>query len=85
MTLAVLERHQHPQSTALRDGPVFVPTVRAGVQLEWHRQGVDIEVEVSPDGLVSWCADDRRTGEKFEATLVGQEETIRAWLRRASD
>ena len=66
-------------------GPVLVPTVRGGVQLEWHRQGVDIEVEVSPGGSVSWCADDRRTGEEFEAVLAGQEEAIRTWLRRASD
>ena len=66
-------------------GPDLVPTARGGVQLEWHRQGVDIEVEVSPDGVVSWCADDRQTGEEFEATLAGQEETIRTWLRRASD
>lgn len=49
--------------------PVLVPTVRGGVQLEWHRQGVDVEVEISPDGSVSWCADDRRTGEEFEAAL----------------
>ena len=66
-------------------GPVLVPTVRGGVQLEWHRRGVDIEVEVSPDGSVSWCADDRRTGEELEAVLAGQEEAIRTWLRRASD
>lgn len=65
--------------------PALVPTVRGGVQLEWHRQGVDIEVEVSPDGSVTWSADDRRTGEEFDAVLVGQEEAIRTWLRRASD
>ncbi len=65
--------------------PVLVPTVRGGVQLEWHRQGVDVEVEIGPDGSVWWCADDRRTGEEFEAALAGQEETIRTWLRRASD
>ena len=66
-------------------GPVLVPTVRGGVQLEWHRGGVDIEVDVGPDGSVSWCVDDRRTGEDFEAPLAGHEETIRTWLRRASD
>ena len=65
-------------------GPVLVPTVRGGVQLEWHRQGVDIEVEVGPDGSVSWCAEDRRTGEESEAALTGQEESVRTWLRRAS-
>ena len=66
-------------------GPALVPTVRGGVQLEWHRRGVDIEVEISPDGSVSWCADNRRTGDEFEAALAGHEETIRTWLRRASD
>ena len=65
--------------------PVLVPTVRGGVQLEWHRRRVDIEVEVCPDGSVSWCADDPRTGEELETALAGQEETIRTWLRRASD
>ena len=64
--------------------PALVPTVRGGTQLEWHRRGVDIEVEVGPDGLVSWCAEDQRTAEEVEAALAGHEETIRAWLRRAS-
>ncbi len=66
-------------------GPVLVPTVRGGLQLEWHRRGVDIEVEVDPDGSVSWSAEDRRSGEEVEAALAGHEEAVRAWLRRASD
>ena len=66
-------------------GPVLVPTVRGGLQLEWHRREVDIEVEVSPGGSVSWCAEDRQTGEEFEAALAGHEDAIRTWLERASD
>ena len=66
-------------------GPVLVPTVRGGLQLEWHRRGVDIEVEVNPDGSVSWCAEDRQTGEEFETNLAGHEEAVRTWLRRVSD
>ena len=66
-------------------GPVLVPTVRGGLQLEWHRRAVDIEVEVGPDGSVSWCAEDRRSGQEDEAVLTGHEGTVRAWLRRASD
>ena len=66
-------------------GPVLVPTVRGGLQLEWHRRGVDVEVEVGPDGSVSWCAEDRRSGQDVEAVLSGHEETVRTWLRRASD
>ena len=64
--------------------PMLVPTVRGGLQLEWHRREVDIEVEVSPDGSVSWCAEDRRTGEEFEAILAGHEATIRKWLKHTS-
>ena len=66
-------------------GPALVPTVRGGLQIEWHRGGVDIEVEISHEGSVSWCAEDRRTGEEFEANLAGHEEQVRTWLRRASD
>lgn len=66
-------------------GPTLVPTVRGGLQIEWHRRGVNIEVEVDPDGSVSWCAEDRETGEESEGALAGHEELIRTWLRRASD
>ena len=66
-------------------GPAVVPTVRGGLQLEWHRQGVDIEVEVGPEGSVSWCAEDRETGVEFEANLAGHEEAVRQWLKRTSD
>ena len=88
VSVAAFEQATEFLTTYLVEGvadPVLVPTVRGGVQLEWHRQGVDVEVEISPDGSVSWCADDRRTGEEFETALAGQEETIRTWLRRASD
>ena len=88
VSVAAFEQATEFLTTYLVEGvadPVVVPTVRGGVQLEWHRHGVDVEVEISPDGSVSWCADDRRTGEESEAALAGQEETIRTWLRRASD
>ncbi|NUN51598.1 MAG: hypothetical protein HUU06_02270 [Planctomycetaceae bacterium] len=32
--------------------PFVVPTSRGGVQLEWHEQGVDLEIEIRPDGKV---------------------------------
>lgn len=31
--------------------PAVVPTVPGGIQLEWHRQGVDLEIEFKQDGL----------------------------------
>ena len=29
--------------------PAVVPTVKGGVQLEWHANGLDLEIEISPD------------------------------------
>jgi hypothetical protein len=51
--------------------PSVVPTVRGGVQLEWHRGGIDLEIEVlSPSQIrVSW--EDARTGQMTEQTLAG--------------
>lgn len=66
------------------DCPVVVPTVRGGLQLEWHNNGVDVEVEVAPDGLVSCFAEDRRSEEPVEVGLAGNEGRIRRWLKRAS-
>ena len=66
------------------DGPVVVPTVRGGLQLEWHNNGVDVEVEVAPDGHVSCLAEDRLSEEPVEVSLAGNEGRIRRWLKRAS-
>ena len=30
--------------------PAVVPTYEGGVQVEWHRNGVDLEIEINPDG-----------------------------------
>jgi len=44
----------------------FVPTVRGGVQMEWHTGGIDLEIEVEPSGAASVFFGDRRTGEEWE-------------------
>lgn len=66
------------------DCPVVVPTVRGGLQLEWHNNGVDVEVEVGSDGHVSCLAEDRSSEEPVEVGLAGNEEWIGRWLKRAS-
>jgi hypothetical protein len=50
--------------------PTVVPTVRGGVQLEWHRNGADLEIEVvAPrEFVVSFEAGD--TGEGWEKSLT---------------
>lgn len=34
--------------------PAIVPAWNGGVQAEWHRNGVDLEIEANPDGLVEF-------------------------------
>ena len=46
--------------------PTIVPVADGGVQLEWHRAGVSIEVEVGPEG--------------HAAVLVDQSGSITEWL-----
>ena len=64
--------------------PSVVPTVGGGLQLEWHLRGVDIEIEFGSDGCASWYAEDRATGEASEGPVLGHEDTVRQWLKRAS-
>jgi hypothetical protein len=33
--------------------PQIVPTTGGGIQLEWHCEGLDIELEISPDGSMN--------------------------------
>ena len=66
------------------DHPAVVPTVRGGLQLEWHDNGLDVEVEIAPDGPVSLFVEDTVTGETSEMNLNGNEERMRQLLMRAS-
>ena len=63
--------------------PAVVPTVRGGLQLEWHRQGVDLEIEFEPDGSGSWYAEDRETEESVEQPLLDEDAALRRWLGQA--
>jgi hypothetical protein len=50
--------------------PAFVPTNRGGIQLEWHRNGTDLEVEITPDGRSLVCFEDERTGQVWEQDVT---------------
>lgn len=64
--------------------PAVVPTVPGGIQLEWHRQGMDLEVEFRRDGYGSWSAEDRETEEAVEQSLLDEDLALQRWLDRAS-
>jgi hypothetical protein len=60
--------------------PAVVPTVRGGVQLEWHVKGVDLEIEVGAARLYHVAFEDNATGEAWEKELpssqVGELATL---------
>jgi hypothetical protein len=50
--------------------PDVVPTVGGGIQLEWHRCRMDIELGVSPERRVWLYRCERDTGQEWEAELA---------------
>ena len=68
--------------------PVVVPTVRGGIQLEWHTRGVNIEIYVESPKNVSFFAEEVRSGESREAPdgrpRARIEVVVAAHLRRVS-
>lgn len=60
--------------------PSVVPTVRGGVQLEWHASGVDLEVELTPSGYVSAAYEDDE-GQEWEADPLGDLHPLKQALR----
>lgn len=64
--------------------PQVVPTVRGGVQLEWHLSNIDIEVHVDSPDAARFYAEDLATGTSQDLPLVGNEAVLSAWLNRIS-
>ena len=46
--------------------PTIVPTADGGVQLEWHLAGIDLEVEVSSEGILSVLYEDAADQQPWE-------------------
>ena len=46
--------------------PAVVPTNRGGVQLEWHSNGIDLEIEIGASHRVLVSCQDDATGEERE-------------------
>jgi hypothetical protein len=51
--------------------PAIVPTNRGGLQIEWHRDGVDIEIEVQSPSRLYVAFEDENTGEEWEKQISG--------------
>lgn len=74
-------------SAVLRDDsppPAVVPTGRGGVQLEWHRNGVDLEIEVIAPRQFVVSFEAEATGEAWEKTLTDELTELLALLDRVA-
>ena len=68
-------------TTLLMDSPVpdISPMWDGGVCAEWHRNGVDLELYVTPDGNITWSFEDLGSAEEEEV-----EEGQPVWQIHAS-
>jgi len=57
--------------------PSVVPTSRGGIQFEWHMLGLDVEVEIEPDYLISGFCRKRGTAEEVEVSPTKEVDSIR--------
>jgi hypothetical protein len=64
--------------------PIVIPTVRGGIQLEWHQGGIDVEVYVNSSAEISFLAEEPGSEEGTELPLTGHEDELRSWLQRIS-
>jgi hypothetical protein len=65
--------------------PFVVPTSRGGIQLEWHRAGVDLELEIESPARVNVCFEDHREGTEQEITLSGDLRPLTHFLKRLGE
>ncbi len=64
--------------------PAVVPTVRGGIQLEWHTKGVNLEIYIDSANRVTFFAEQIDSDESSEEPLAGHEHTLTSWLERIS-
>ena len=51
------------------ESPWIVPTARGGIQMEWHKPQVDLEIEIDPNGMASVFYVNEQDGEQIEEPL----------------
>jgi hypothetical protein len=53
--------------------PIVIPTVRGGVQLEWHTCGIDLEIRSESQGQFHLYYEDPKEGTDWELDLSASE------------
>lgn len=64
--------------------PSVVPTVRGGIQLEWHTRGANVEIYIESPSDASFFAEETESGRSSDVPLSGHEPELRSWLQRLS-
>jgi hypothetical protein len=64
--------------------PSVVPTVRGGIQLEWHTKGANVEIYIESSNEVSFFAEEAGSGKSSDVPLSGHENELMSWLERLS-
>lgn len=62
--------------------PSIVPLAHAGLQIEWHRNGKDLEIEFSPSGRVEFYYYDEETGDEHEGPVGTNFGNVREYMQR---
>jgi hypothetical protein len=62
--------------------PSLVPTSSGGVQLEWHRKGIDLEVVINPGEETEVSCEDRNQGREWAGPASGHLNDLRQLLSR---
>ncbi len=64
--------------------PIVVPTIGGGVQLEWHRNGVDLEIDVISQQKCRVYFSDSRAGTDWEDTVTSDLTSLVAAIQAVS-
>lgn len=64
--------------------PIVVPTNQGGLQLEWHRGGMDLELRIDSASQVEISFANVPSGEEFEETFTTELPRIAPWIARVS-
>lgn len=64
--------------------PNLIPTRDGGIQFEWHRGGIDVELKIPRTGPISYLIADANTGAEQEAEGTVDLAAIREALDRVS-
>ena len=64
--------------------PSVVPTAPGRIQLEWHANGIDIEVYINSPDDVTFFAEHLESGDSVEQPVDADAHDLKSWVGRVS-